>query len=103
MVRTEIVTDIDLQPRWLRVGPACKYGGFSRTKLYQHLAQGQIKSVCVTSAVKRRGTRVITMCSESAGNTNRKQMITSCREARMVFISVVISISVINRPSARLD
>jgi hypothetical protein len=59
MVRTEIVTDLDLQPRWLRVGPACKYGGFSRAKLYQHLAQGLIKSVCVTSGGKKRGCRVI--------------------------------------------
>jgi hypothetical protein len=59
MFAKEIVSDLDLQPRWLRVGPACKYGGFSRAKLYQYLAEGQIKSVSVAPPGKTRGIRVV--------------------------------------------
>jgi hypothetical protein len=66
MVRTEIVTDLDLQPRWLRVGPACKYGGFSRAKLYILLTEGLIKSVSVAPPGKTRGIRVVDRLSIDA-------------------------------------
>jgi hypothetical protein len=66
MFKTEIVTDLDLQPRWLRVGSACKYGGFSRAKLYEHLSAGRIKSVCDAPPGKTRGTRVIDRLSIDA-------------------------------------
>jgi hypothetical protein len=59
MFSKEIVSDLDLQPRWLRVGAACKYGGFSRAKLYLLLTEGQIKSVSVAPPGKARGIRVV--------------------------------------------
>jgi helix-turn-helix protein len=59
MFQKEVVSDMDLQPRWLRVKAACAYSGISRAKLYPMLAEGLIKSVSVVSAGRKRGFRVI--------------------------------------------
>src|ERR1700732_4253757 len=54
MLTTEIQQDIHtgpvtLNPRWLRIPSAVKYSGLSRSRLYELLAQGRIKSICLKS------------------------------------------------------
>ena len=65
MLTTEIQQDtctgpVTLNPRWLRIPSAVKYSGLSRSRLYELLAQGQIKSICVKSHDKAfRGVRLV--------------------------------------------
>jgi hypothetical protein len=40
---------VTLNPRWLRIPAAVKYSGLSRSRLYELLAQGRIKSICLKS------------------------------------------------------
>ena len=54
MLTTKIQQDthtgpVTLNPRWLRIPSAVKYSGLSRSRLYELLAQGRIKSICVKS------------------------------------------------------
>ena len=54
MLTAEIQRDthtgpVTLNPRWLRIPCAVKYSGLSRSRLYELLAQGRIKSICVKS------------------------------------------------------
>ena len=54
MLTTEIQQDthtgpVTLNPRWLRIPAAVKYSGFSCARLYELLAQGRIKSICLKS------------------------------------------------------
>jgi hypothetical protein len=51
---------ITLAPRWLRVPRAVKYSGLSRSKLYELLSDGRIRSICVRSQKgAQRGARLI--------------------------------------------
>lgn len=36
-------------PRWLRIRGAAKYSGLGRSKLYELLSEGRIRSICVRS------------------------------------------------------
>jgi hypothetical protein len=54
MLTTEIQQDtytgpLTLNPRWLRIPSAVKPSGLSRSRLYELLAQGRNKSICVKS------------------------------------------------------
>jgi hypothetical protein len=54
MLTTELQQDthsgpVQLNPRWLRIPAAVKYSGLSRSRLYELLSEGRIKSVCVKS------------------------------------------------------
>jgi hypothetical protein len=54
MLTTELQQDthsgpVTLNPRWLRIPAAVKYSGLSRSKLYELLSEGRIKSICVKS------------------------------------------------------
>ena len=53
---TEITT---LRIKWLKVRAACAYSGISRAKLYQLMAEGQIKSISVRKKGNTRGLRLI--------------------------------------------
>jgi hypothetical protein len=65
MLTTEIQQDthtgpVTLNPRWLRIPSAVKYSGLSRSRLYELLAQGRIRSICLKSHNKAvRGVRLI--------------------------------------------
>jgi Helix-turn-helix domain len=65
MLTTEIRLDTDsgpvtLNPRWLRIPAAVKYSGLSRSKLYELLSEGRIRSICVRSQKgAQRGIRLI--------------------------------------------
>src|SRR6266481_8496887 len=65
MLTTEIQRDIHtgpvtLNPRWLRIPSAVKYSGLSRSRLYELLAQGRIKSICLKSHTGAlRGVRLV--------------------------------------------
>ena len=51
---------VTLNPRWLRIPSAVKYSGLSRSRLYELLAQGRIKSICLKSSKDApRGVRLI--------------------------------------------
>jgi len=54
MLTTEIQQDthsgpITLNPRWLRIPAAVKYSGLSRSRLYELISEGKIRSICVKS------------------------------------------------------
>jgi len=55
-----------LAPKWLRIPAAVKYSGISRSRLYELMAEGQIKSVCVRSKGNIRGVRLLS--AESIDN-----------------------------------
>ena len=65
MLTTEIQQDthtgpVTLNPRWLRMASAVKYSGLSRSRLYELLAQGRIKSISLKSSSKAlRGVRLV--------------------------------------------
>jgi hypothetical protein len=53
-------TSATLNPRWLRVPAAVSYSGIRRARLYELLAEGRIRSVCLrASRDKLRGIRLI--------------------------------------------
>ena len=51
---------VTLNPRWLRIPAAVKYSGLSRSRLYELLSEGKIRSICVKSQKwAQRGIRLI--------------------------------------------
>jgi hypothetical protein len=51
---------VTLNPRWLRIPAAVKYSGLSRSRLYELLSEGRIRSICVKSQKwAQRGVRLI--------------------------------------------
>jgi predicted DNA-binding transcriptional regulator AlpA len=51
---------VTLNPRWLRIPGAVKYSGLSRSRLYELISEGRIRSICVKSQKwARRGVRLI--------------------------------------------
>ena len=65
MLTREIQLDTDrgpvtLNPRWLRIPAAVKYSGLSRSRLYELLSEGKIRSICVKSQKwAQRGVRLV--------------------------------------------
>jgi hypothetical protein len=54
MLTTDIQQDtyngpVTLNPRWLRIPSAVKYSSLSRSRLYELIAEGSIKSICLKS------------------------------------------------------
>lgn len=56
----------DIQPRWLRIPAAVKYGGISRSRLYQELARGTIRSASLRGKHQTRGARIVDRLSLDA-------------------------------------
>ena len=51
---------VTLNPRWLRIPVAVKYSGLSRSRPYELLSEGRIRSICVKSQKwAQRGVRLI--------------------------------------------
>jgi hypothetical protein len=51
---------VTLNPRWLRIPAAVKYSGLSRSRLYELLAKGKIRSICIRANNQTlRGVRLI--------------------------------------------
>jgi hypothetical protein len=51
---------VTLNPRWLRIPAAVNYSGLSRSRLYELLSEGKIRSICVKSQKwAQRGVRLI--------------------------------------------
>jgi hypothetical protein len=65
MLTTEVQQDaytgpVTLNPRWLRIPSAVKYSSLSRSRLYELMAKGRIKSICLKSHNKAlRGVRLV--------------------------------------------
>jgi hypothetical protein len=54
MLTTEIQQDthsgpVTLNPRWLRIPAAVRYSGLSRSRLYELISEGKIRSICLKS------------------------------------------------------
>jgi hypothetical protein len=51
---------VTLNPRWLRIPAAVKYSGLSRAYIYERMADGRLKSICLKSNKNAtRGIRLI--------------------------------------------
>jgi hypothetical protein len=65
MLTTEIQQDthsgpVTLNPRWLRIPAAVKYSGLSRSRLYELISDGKIRSICLKSNKRaERGVRLL--------------------------------------------
>ena len=65
MLTTEIQQDthsgpVTLSPRWLRIPAAVKYSGLSRSRLYELISEGKIRSICLKSNKREeRGVRLL--------------------------------------------
>jgi hypothetical protein len=55
---------IELMPRWLRISNAVRYSGLSRAYIYERLADGRLKSICLKS--KKNATRGIRLIDRLA-------------------------------------
>ncbi|MEZ5327832.1 MAG: hypothetical protein R3F19_22530 [Verrucomicrobiales bacterium] len=51
--------DHDVRPEWLRIPEAIKRFGMSRTKLYELISEGDVRSVSLRKRGQLRGTRLI--------------------------------------------
>ncbi|MCB1098503.1 MAG: helix-turn-helix domain-containing protein [Verrucomicrobiae bacterium] len=51
--------DHEVRPEWLRIPEAIKRFGMSRTKLYELISEGDIRSVSLRKRGQIRGTRLI--------------------------------------------
>ncbi len=52
-------TPVDTRPEWIRIPVAVKLFGISRTKLYELIGEGKIKSVSLRKRGQIRGTRLL--------------------------------------------
>jgi hypothetical protein len=65
MLTTEIQQDthsgpVTLNPRWLRIPAAVRYSGLSRSRLYELISEGKIRSICLKSNKRAgRGVRLL--------------------------------------------
>ena len=58
--------NVPVKPEWIRPNPATKIFGIGRTKLYELMAEGKIKTACLRKRGEARGTRLISYDSLSA-------------------------------------
>jgi hypothetical protein len=49
----------ELLPRWLRIPAAVRYSGMSRSRLYEEMARGTIRSASLKGKHQTRGSRLI--------------------------------------------
>jgi predicted DNA-binding transcriptional regulator AlpA len=56
IVSTEVTA---LPIRWLRIPDAIRYSGLSRSLLYQLIADGSLRSICIRRRGSLRGARVL--------------------------------------------
>ena len=52
-----------VERHWLKIPDSVRYSSLSRAKLYQLIEEGAIRSVCLRSKDKLRGTRLISLPS----------------------------------------
>jgi hypothetical protein len=55
----ELKTAAVIQPNWLKIPASVVYSSVSRSKLYEAIDEGAIKSVCLRDEDKTRGLRLI--------------------------------------------
>jgi len=58
-IQEEIRTARTAEPVWLKIEDAVRYSGLSRSKLYELIDKGAIRSVCLRAKDKLRGIRLI--------------------------------------------
>ena len=49
----------NLRPEWLRITAAVTFTGVSRSRLYEWIAGGRIRSACIREKHQKKGTRLI--------------------------------------------
>jgi hypothetical protein len=52
-----------VEPRWLRLDDAVKFSGIRRSKLYELIRRGAIRSACLREDDNVRGTRLVNAAS----------------------------------------
>jgi len=52
-----------LQPEWVRIPDAMKFSGIGRSRLYELIESGKIRSVCLRKREKLRGIRLVSIRS----------------------------------------
>jgi len=52
-----------LQPEWVRIPDAMKFSGIGRSRLYELIEAGKIRSVCLRKREKLRGIRLVSIRS----------------------------------------
>jgi predicted site-specific integrase-resolvase len=48
-----------MRPVWMRVSAAVGASGVSRSRLYEWIREGRIRSVCIKERYQKKGTRLI--------------------------------------------
>jgi hypothetical protein len=62
-IATQRASNGGIEPAWLTVPMAVRYASVSRSKIYQFVEDGRVKSVCLRDRDKIRGTRLISRAS----------------------------------------
>jgi hypothetical protein len=52
-----------LKPEWVRIPDAMKFSGIGRSRLYQLIGAGRVRSVCLRERQKVRGIRLVSVKS----------------------------------------
>jgi hypothetical protein len=58
-ISEEVRTTPAVEARWLKIPAAVRYSGLSRSKIYELIDEGKIRSVCLRDEDKLRGTRLV--------------------------------------------
>jgi hypothetical protein len=58
-ISEEVRTAGVIERQWLKIEDAVRYSGLSRSKLYELIDEGKIRSVCLRAEDKLRGIRLI--------------------------------------------
>jgi excisionase family DNA binding protein len=65
-IRREVRSARAVKPHWLTIPAAVHYSSVSRSKIYEKIESGEIRSVCLREPDSMRGTRLINKASLDA-------------------------------------
>ena len=62
-IRDEVRATPVIQPHWLKIPASAVYSSLSRSKIYELIEEGEIKSVCLRDPDATRGMRLVNLAS----------------------------------------
>jgi hypothetical protein len=65
-IREELRTTPVIEPHWLKLPAAVRYSSVSRSKIYEKIESGEIRSICLRDRDKTRGIRLVSKPSLDA-------------------------------------
>jgi hypothetical protein len=65
-IRDEIRAAPVIEPYWLKIPASVRYSSLSRSKIYELIEEGEVRSVCLRSRDKTRGVRLVSRPSLEA-------------------------------------